>query len=293
MSDDAMIVEVGDGRQLEVRSAGPANSEVLLFHHGTPGTATPYLPMVELATAKGLRAVSYSRPGYATSTRHNGRSVADAASDSAAVLDALGVSTFRTIGWSGGGPHALACAALLPDRCLSTVTIAGLVPYPADGIDWLDGMGPENIEEFGAALEGEEALTGSFAPALPMFQQIEGADVAASLGGLIEDVDRAELTGDFADYLAASFRDAVQIGTAGMVDDDLAFVRPWGFDLRDIRHLTIWQGGQDRMVPFAHGKWLSEHIPNSRARLLPEQGHLSIALGAFEAILDDLLDPPT
>ena len=142
MSTEAsMQVELRDGRRVEVRTAGPADGDVLLFHHGTPGAGLSFGPIAEAAAARGLRTVSYSRPGYGMSTPHPGRRVIDAAADAAQVLQEVGATTFQTIGWSGGGPHALACAAALRDRCLGAVTIAGVAPYPAEGARLVRGNG--------------------------------------------------------------------------------------------------------------------------------------------------------
>jgi pimeloyl-ACP methyl ester carboxylesterase len=233
----------------------------------------------------------YSRPGYADSTPRPGRSVADAAADVAAVLDALGADTFVTMGWSGGGPHALACAALLPDRCAAATSLAGVAPYPAEGLDWLAGMGAENVEEFSAAVEGERALSAALQKLAGDLEAIQGADVAAALGGLVSDVDKLALTGDFAQTMAESFRRALSAGIAGWRDDDLAFTRSWGFDLDTIRRpVAVWQGGQDRMVPFSHGQWLAAHIPSARAHLYPDEGHLSLGVASLDRIVADLAE---
>jgi pimeloyl-ACP methyl ester carboxylesterase len=284
-----MHVELSDGRTVAVRTAGPVDGDVLLFHHGTPGAGLSFGPMVEAAAARGLRTVSYSRPGYDTSTPQSERRVIDVAADSAQVLAAVGATTFRTIGWSGGGPHALACSAALRDRCLAAVTIAGVAPYFAEGLDWFEGMAEENVEEFGLAIQGGDALT-------PFLETFAGAmtnttadDLAASMGGLLSEVDRAQVTAGFADYLLQSFRIGLSHGIEGQRDDDLAFTRDWGFDLRDVGPVAVWQGGKDRMVPFGHGAWLADHIPGARPRLYAGEGHLSIALGSFDRILDDLL----
>lgn len=292
MSNESLIyVNLPDGRKLEVRTAGPDDGEILLFHHGTPGSGLQFTPHVEAATAKGLRTVTYSRPGYGTSTPQPGRKVIDAASDAACVMDAIGAATFRTIGWSGGGPHALACAAALPDRCLATVTIAGVAPYPAEGINWLEGMAEENIEEFSLALQGADMLTPFLETFANSLAAIQPADLAKALGGLLSEVDKAQVTGEFAEFLLESTRIGLMHGIAGQQDDDLAFVSDWGFDLHDVRSVAIWQGAQDRMVPYAHGIWLADHIPGARRRLFPVEGHLSVGLGSFDKILDDLLDP--
>jgi pimeloyl-ACP methyl ester carboxylesterase len=278
------------GRRLDVVSAGPSDAVAFVFHGGTPTAAVPYQPAVDAVLTRGLRYVSYSRPGYAGSDPQPGRVVADAAADVAAILEQLGAAEFVTAGWSGGGPHALACAALLPQRCKAAATIAGVAPYPAEGMDWLAGMGKENHDEFGAALQGEQVLTPWLETAAAQLTQVTGAEVAAAFGDLISDVDRASLTGEFAAWVAALFRAAVSTGVAGWRDDDLAFVTPWGFDLAAITcPVFVWQGEQDRMVPFDHGRWLARQVAGSTARLLPGEGHLSIAVGAFERIVDDLV----
>ena len=214
------------------------------------------------------------------------------AGDAATVLDDLGADQFVTIGWSGGGPHALACAALLPGRCLAATSLAGVAPARAAGLDWVAGMGPENIEEFGAAEQGEAALTGYLTPAADALRQVTGEQVAGALGGLVSAVDRDVVTAEFTDYLAASFRAALSTGIAGWRDDDLAFVADWGFPAEQAGQVpvAVWQGTEDRMVPYPHGGWLAGHIPGARAHLLTGEGHLSLAARGFGAVLDDLLD---
>lgn len=287
-----MVVNLPNGRQLEFRTAGPEDGEVLLFHHGTPGAGLPFFPMAAAAAKRGLRTLMYSRPGYGASTRRPGRKVIDAASDAAHVLDATGTTTFRTIGWSGGGPHALACAAALPGRCLAAVTIASLAPYTVGEFDWFDGMAEENVEEFGLALQGAGALTPFLEAFAGAVSTIAPADIASSFGGLLSDVDKAHMTSDVANWMAEAFRIGLSHGITGYLDDDLAFMNDWGFDLRDVNDAVIWQGAQDRMVPYRHGVWLADHIPGARRRLFPAEGHLSIAVGSFDRILDDLLSLP-
>jgi pimeloyl-ACP methyl ester carboxylesterase len=285
-----LTVDLPNERVLEVAIAGPTEGMPLLFQNGTPSASHIFAPMVEAAAERGLRTVVYSRPGYGGSTAHRGRSVAHAAADIAAVLDTLGAESFVTIGWSGGGPHALACAALLADRCAAAVSLSGVAPHPAEGLDWMAGMGPENVQEFSLALQGETTLTPWLEEQARALSAIQGPDVAVALGGLVSDVDKAALTGEFADFIAASLRRSVSTGVAGWRDDDLAFTRPWGFDLATIeRPVSVWQGGQDRMVPFEHGRWLAENIPGSRAHLHPDDGHLSLWATGLSRIMDDLL----
>ncbi len=277
---------------LDVLTSGPEDGLPLVFHTGTPAGLAGLGPMAEAVSARGLHAVLYARPGYGNSTPQPGRMVADAAADVAAILDRLGADEFVTAGWSGGGPHALACAALLPVRCLAAASIAGIAPSDSPGLDWLGGMGAENIEEFEAALAAEADLARFLEAAAATMRDVAGAQVAEGLGGLVSDADKAVITGDFADYLAASFRAALSSGIAGWRDDDLAFVRDWGISLEALGHATpvaIWQGDQDAMVPSSHGDWLAANIPLARARLLPGEGHLTLVAQRFGEILDDLL----
>jgi pimeloyl-ACP methyl ester carboxylesterase len=283
-------VGLADGRSLQASVSGPDQATPLVFHHGTPSDRTQSRPFAEAAAVRGLRLVSYSRPGYGGSSRQPGRTIADCAADTLAIVEQLGAGRFYTAGWSGGGPHALACAALLPDRVLSCATIAGVGPYGALGLDFLEGMGRDNHEEFGAALAGPSKLQGYLELQAQVLAQVTGEQVAAALGDLVSPVDVGVITGDFAAYLATTFRRSVASGIWGWFEDDLAFTRPWGFDLDEIGvPVVVWQGGQDRMVPFAHGRWLTTHVPGACARLLTEEGHLSIAVASFGEIVDDLL----
>ena len=298
-------IEMPDGRVIEILTAGPADGLPLVLHEGTPVGLALYPPTVAAAAVRGLRVVLPARPGYEGSTPRPGRRVADVAGDVADVLNALGADTFLTAGWSGGGPHALACAAVLPGRCLAAASIAGVAPYRAQGLDWTAGMGPENVAEFGAALAGEAALTTFLDRAAPELRRVTGAQLAQALGGLASAADKAALSGEYAEHMAAALRAALRSGIAGWRDDDLAFTADWGFSLGWDRELNagtllgpdiptapvaIWQGDQDRMVPYAHGAWLAAHIQGARAHLLPGEGHLTLTVTSIHRILDDLLD---
>jgi pimeloyl-ACP methyl ester carboxylesterase len=279
-----------DGRRLAVEVAGPQDGDVVVFHTGTPSAPRLFAPLVEAGAERELRHVSYSRPGYGDSDRQPGRTIADCAHDVAAIADALGVERFYSTGQSGGGPHALACAALLPDRVYSAATTASVAPYGAEGLDWLAGMGQENLDEFAAQQAGDERLQAFLVEQAEEFGSLTGDQVLAALGDLISDADRAVLTGAFAEHEAAALREALRNGIWGWFDDDKAFFADWGFDLSEIdTPVTIWQGEEDRMVPFAHGKWLAAHVSGAKARLLPGEGHLSLEVGSYGDVLDDLV----
>jgi pimeloyl-ACP methyl ester carboxylesterase len=282
---------VPDGRTLDVFVAGPEDGIPLVFHHGTPSAGLPFEPFVRLAADRGLRWVSYSRPGYGDSSRHQGRSVADCAADVESILDRLGADRFFTGGGSGGGPHTLACAALLPDRVLGCAAIAAVAPFEADGLDWFDGQGPENVAEWNAALEGPETLSSFMKEEGDALREADDPQAwIDAIAGLLPEVDRSVLTGDYATHQLANTRRALAEGTWGWFDDDYAFLKAWGFSLDDIQvPVAVWQGDEDLMVPFAHGRWLAANVAGARPHLLPGQGHLSIAAGSFDRVLDDLL----
>ena len=291
---DAEQIRTADGRRLDVYVAGPDDGDVLLFHHGTPGAGTPFDQLVAQSAERGLRYVSFSRPGYGASTRRPARSVSDVVDDAITVLDHLNARRCYTMGWSGGGPHTLACAALLPDRVIAATVVASIAPYGAEGLDYMAGMGRENIDEFGLALEGTAALEPFLQAWMPSLSLVTGEQIADALGDLVPPVDRAALTGDLASSMAADTRQALTNGPWGWHDDDLAFTRAWGFDVADIHvPISLWQGELDRMVPFNHGVWLADRIPGVRPHLLPEHGHLSLAVASMGIILDELVSPKT
>jgi pimeloyl-ACP methyl ester carboxylesterase len=290
----AELMEMSDGRDLEVLVSGPGDGIPLVFHNGLPSAAVPFPQLDRVAGSLGLRVVTWSRPGYGASTpRADGVTsyrVADDVDDTVEVLDGLEIGDFVTLGWSGGGPRALGCAALLPERCLGATTLAGVAPYGVEGLDYLDGMGPENVRDFKAGLEGAEALERVLAPGIEGFGELTGEDTVAAFGGLLSRVDADSFTGELADYLAADFRRSAEQGVVGIRDDSLAIVRPWGFDVEKITvPVSVWQGRQDLMVPYAHGVWLADRVPGSRRHLFDEEGHLSL-VAQLDRILGDLLD---
>ncbi len=290
MSPRPVQIAVAGGRRLDVEVAGPEDGHAVIFHTGTPGAGMLFGAHVGAGVERGLRHVAYSRPGYGRSDRRAGRTVGDCAEDVAAIADELGLERFFTVGWSGGGPHAIACAALLPERVIAAATIASVAPRDAAGLDWLEGMGADNLDEFAAAAAGDDELLAHLEAQRAQLAHVSGPELHAALGDLLSDVDRGVLTGDFADYLAVSMHTGLEPGPWGWFDDDRACLSDWGFDLEAVgRPVAIWQGPQDRFVPFSHGEWLAAHVAGARPRLRPEHGHLSLTIGAYGEILDDLL----
>jgi pimeloyl-ACP methyl ester carboxylesterase len=282
-------IDLPDGRRLDVAVSGPADGLPLVFHHGTPGARTPVRAIGRAAHARGLRLVTFSRAGNGSTTRREGRRVVDVVDDLAALLEALDAERCLVAGWSGGGPHALASAARLP-QVASTLVIAGVAPYGAEGLDWPAGMGQDNVDEVEAAIGGPAVLRPFLDAQRRDLQQVDAAGIVASLASLLPDADRAVLTDEFAEDMAAEYVEALAHGIDGWLDDDLAFIAPWGFELDEIDGpVSLWQGTEDLMVPFAHGAWLAEHVPGVRAHLLEGEGHLSVGVGTLDQMLDELV----
>jgi pimeloyl-ACP methyl ester carboxylesterase len=210
-------------------------------------------------------------------------------SDLAAVLELIGADRCLVAGWSGGGPHALACGARL-DAAAAVLVIAGVAPFGVQDLDWMSGMGQDNIDEFSAALAGEDALAPYLWAQHEHLKDVAVSDIVESLSSLLPDVDRAVLTDEFGEDMASSFRAGLTNGIDGWLDDDLAFIRPWGFNLAELRRpVTLWQGSADLMVPFTHGEWLASRLPGASVHLEHGEGHLSLGVGALDRMLDELV----
>ena len=278
-----------DDRTIEVLTAGDPDGFGLLFHGGSPSAVAEYRHFDDTARALGLRLVTYSRPGYGASTPRPapGRYVDDV-EESTVVLDHLGIDEFLTVGWSGGGPRALACAALLGDRCRAAASLAGVAPYHAAGLDWFAGMAEENHAEYHAAEQGPEVYEKFLVEHMMGMLAASPDQVAEAMGGLVTPVDAAVVTADFADWLSRTFNHAGAQGPVGVRDDGIAAVSPWGFELADITvPVAVWQGRQDAMVPYAHGEWLVQHVPGAEPHLFEDEGHLSL-VDQLDVVLADL-----
>jgi len=273
-SEASRTVGLADGRSLEVHELGDRNGFPIVFHHGTPGSGTLYARW----ETPGVRLIAYDRAGYGGSTRKQGRAVVDVVADVTALADALGLERFATWGLSGGGPHSLACAALCDERLVAAATLAGVGPWKVEGLDWLAGMGEGNLKEFDLVLAGEEALR-------PAIERERGELLGATPEQLrdamaphLSPTDSEALTAGLAEYFHSNMTHALGDGADGWIDDNLAFVKPWGFELSAIgRPVLVVQGGDDLMVPRQHGEWLAANVPGAEARIDDAHGHLTLA----------------
>ena len=267
------ILKLRDGRALDYITNDSKDRSAILFHHGTPGECTMWQRWFD--QIDGVKAIAASRAGYGLSDRNKGRTVADDFDDLSQLLDSLNVESFVSIGWSGGGPHAINMTRHPQSK--GAITLAGVGEWGHEDLDFLAGMGPENHEEFGTALAGELQIEDWMKSNSPGMKNISGPDLAVGLGGLIGDADKRALTADVAEAYAASFRRALSVSYYGWLDDDLAFVQSFGFDLAKVnKPILVWQGDDDFMVPRAHSEWLAKQIPTSRLNFVPGHGHISL-----------------
>lgn len=289
---DLRVIDGPDGRQLEVASIGPITGRTVVFHHGTPGTASLVRLFEDVVEEFGLFVVAVSRPGYGASTRRAGRVVGSVVEDVHAALDALGRDRYLAVGWSGGGPHALACAGLGAPRCLGAWSLAGVAPMDAD-FEWTEGMGPENVEEFALAREAGPAYEAFMAETAAAFAAATPESVVALFGGLLSPVDRAALAGEASrELMASAMHEAFAAGWRGFYDDDRAMFEPWGFDLATVSvPVAIWYGEHDLMVPSTHGRWLGGAIPTASASYFPDDGHVSLVIDHGRDLAAALSDP--
>jgi pimeloyl-ACP methyl ester carboxylesterase len=284
-------VTLRDGRTLHVYDEGDPHGVAVVAHHGTPSSGRLSGPHVDDARARGIRLIGYDRPGYGGSSAQPGRSVGDAAADVAELLDALGVDRFAAWGHSGGGPHALACAALLPERCVAAATLASVAPYGVEGLDWLEGMGEANVREFDAVLAGPEALE-------PVLLRDQAEMFSAGPDGLrqamltvLSPLDQAAFTPDVGEWIYAVMAEGAAERIEGFRDDNLACVAPWGFDPADIGvPILLLHGVQDLMAPSSHGRWLAARIPGVEAEISDAEGHITLLTTRIPEVHEWLLE---
>ncbi|MEY2693852.1 MAG: hypothetical protein RL142_200 [Actinomycetota bacterium] len=285
---ETKLVTLSDGRKFELLIAGTPQSNAIVFHHGTPGASNTWTSWMNEVEKLGGFTFSYSRPGYGQSDRHEGRTVRSNSIDIAEVLEILGITQIVSIGWSGGGPHALADSTLPQSR--GVISIAGVGAFGADDLDFLEGMGEENHVEFGAAVEGPAAIENWMKKFSPEIAVVTEEQIIEAFGGLIGEADKKALREGAAEETASSYRKSLEVSYYGWLDDDLAFVQPWGFDITKISvPVELWQGNDDFMVPHAHGYWLEKEIPTAKLVFIPGEGHISLCMNKRPEILQSAL----
>jgi pimeloyl-ACP methyl ester carboxylesterase len=268
------LVKARDGRRLQVDVSGNSQGRPVFLLHGTPGSRVGPRPRGSVLYRLGVRLICYDRPGYGGSDRHPGRTVGATALDVEAIADHLGIERFAVVGRSGGGPHALAAAALLPERVSGVVVLVGLAPANAHGLDWFQGMTESNVKGYRTA--DEDGLK------LVEWLRLQ-ADRARRDPEHLVDVLRTQLTdpdlrvvGDFAirRLLAQTYGEALRAGPYGWIDDVLALRAQWGFRPEYIRPpVLLWHGADDNFSPVSHTRWLATRIPRANVRVQAQTAH--------------------
>jgi len=283
------FVTTKDGRKLEFATIGNESGKTVVFHHGTPGAIYTFMEYQELVDLGDFFVVTYSRAGYGLSERNKGRDIAAVVDDVRLILDTLGRDTYVSVGWSGGGPHSLACAALDAPRCTGALSVAGVAPRDA-GFDWTEGMGPENIEEFELALKGGPEYEAGIKEAGEHLSSVTVENVTEAFGGLMSDADKAVWVPlSQRERAVFDLHHAFAVSPDGFQDDDQAFIKDWGFSVSDIKVPTsIWFGGNDLFVPKSHGEWLSTNIAGASAHYFEGEGHMSIWINHMNEISQDI-----
>ena len=284
-------VRTPDGRTLRVQEGGDPGGRPVLVHGGTPNSRSLYGPHLELAREQGIRLISYDRPGYGGSTPQPGRTIGDCAADVRSIADALDIDRFAIWGISGGGPHALASAALLPDRLVAVASLASPAPYDAPGLDYFGGMGELNVDDIKLMLDDPTAARAKTISDREIMLTATAEGTREFLQTLLTPTDAAVMTGELAEHLTQSGKDGLAPGIEGWWDDGWAMLQPWGFDVRAIDvPMMLWHGRHDKFVPFQHGEWLAQQIPGVDAHLTEEDGHLTLIQRRIPAVHAWLLE---
>jgi pimeloyl-ACP methyl ester carboxylesterase len=279
------FIRADDGRRLAVRVSGNPAGHPVIYLHGTPGSRVGPFPRGQVLYELGVRLISFDRPGYGGSDRMATRRVADVAADVEAIANHLEVQRFAVIGRSGGGPHALACAAMLPDRVTRAAVLVSIAPQESEGLDWFAGMAESNVHEFTTAATKPESLIVELAQTAAKIKADPMSHVAM-LGSELPEADRRVVADTrIRALLAENFAEALRHSAAGWIDDALAFCSPWGFNLSDIRvPVLLWHGEDDVFSPVAHARWMAGQIPHAELRVRPDTAHF----GALEVVPDVL-----
>ncbi|KJK57907.1 alpha/beta fold hydrolase [Saccharothrix sp. ST-888] len=280
-----LLVQVADGRRLAVDTHGHMQGRPVFLLHGTPGSRVGPLPRASVLYRLSVRLISFDRPGYGDSTRLPGRRVSSAAADVTAIADALGIGEFAVLGRSGGGPHALACAALLPDRVTRVSALVSLAPRHAEGLDWYAGMTEANRHGYSEVERGPHRFVDTFQVRSRKIKD----DPAALIKGLVPELpptDRTVVTdAGIRRMLLNTYREAFRYGAYGWIDDALAFISHWGFKVEDIGVPTrLWHGADDQFSPVGHSQWLADHIPGAELYLEPGAAHF----GSLRVMAEEL-----
>ena len=272
------VVKAPTGGKLSVESLGDPEGKPVFLLHGTPGSRNGPRPRGVVLHRRGIRLISYDRPGYPGSDRQPKRQVVDAAADVEAIADYFGIERFSIIGRSGGGPHALACAARLYSRVICAAALSSLAPYDAEDFNWTAGMVDSNVRAYS---DDENVVIAQL--------EDKAGQVKRNSDGLLRLLwpdlvgHDKEVIGDIAlrQLIAQIHVEALRDTADGWIDDVIALRTPWGFDPADIKvPVKLWAGRDDAFSPASHTEWLERRINKAEVEIESGRAHF----GAVEIL---------
>jgi pimeloyl-ACP methyl ester carboxylesterase len=276
-SAETRHVEAADGRRLRADVVGDGH-RVVLVQVGSPNAGVLYHEWMQDAAGRGLTLITYDRPGYRGSSRQLGRTVADCAADVRRLSEVVGFERCVAWGFSGGGPHALACGALLDDLVAAVATIGSPAPFDAPGLDFLAGRSDGDRDDYELFLSDRTEWERHGEQQREELLAMSAGELAEQWSAGTSEADGADLHGEFGVWLHRAAQAGLAPSLDGWTDDDIAlFHSPWGFDPASISiPVKVWHGLEDRLVPSAHGRWLAEAIPSAQVEFRDHDGHLTV-----------------
>ncbi len=274
---------LSDGRSIEFMRNGVESDSAIILHAGTSQDITGWKVWLENFAGNGVLSIAFGRSGYVGSTPKPGRITIDIAHDVAELADFLGVKRMVNVGLSGGGQHAIATG--LDPRSVGVVTSGSLAPFEEMGEDFYLGMQQADIDEYADALRDIKDLVKRFQGGLATdpSAQFTPKEVSAN--------DKRAQQSPSWKILFDSCDLTMKSGWDWVADDYSSYLRPWGFDPREIRvPVILWQGGLDKNVPPQHGQWLAKHIPNSKLKLIEDESHVGLYINYEQQAMKDAMD---
>lgn len=260
---------LADGRNFEFMRNGIESDAAIILHAGTTQDLSGWKVWLDGFAARGYLAIAIGRSGYAGSTAKPGRITIDIARDVAELADFLGITAMVNVGLSGGGQHAIATG--LDPRSVGVVTLGSLAPFAEMGEDFYTGMQQEDLDEYADALRDINDLVKRFQGWVDTDMSANFADPEASPN------DKKAQASPSWDVLMNSLTVTQKAGWDWVADDYSSYLKPWGFDPRDVKvPVVIWQGGQDKNVPRQHGQWLAANIAGSTLHLIEAESHIGL-----------------
>lgn len=283
-----LVVDLPDGRRMAYADLGDPDGYPVLSCHGGLTSRLDVAPAHAAARRAGVRIVSPDRPGVGRSDRLRGRTVGGWVADAVVLAGQLGLDRFSVLGWSMGGPYALACAAVMGERVRAAVVVAGGVPlgWPCTGGTFADRLDARLLQ-----LARERPGTAELVVAASRRLAEDPAAWLETARRTMPSVDVAAIErAGTESYTAAVVEGLTDAG--GVVDEFLAFDAPWGFRHEEVdRPVTLWQGTEDTVVPLGWSVAAAARLPRAELRVVEGAGHL-VALDHWEEVLDDLVAVP-